>query len=101
MSWPNPDQQPSVKMVILSEDMVTKRQAICWVTERQANVGTGIGVLFTDGSRSGDGRVGAIAVCKQGDRWNASRSPLGTRRMEVQDEELWAIGLALRKSLRM
>ena len=55
---------------------------------------------WTDGARSDDGRVGAAAVCKHGDRWKAFRSHLGTRRMEVYDAELWAIGLALRESVR-
>jgi len=39
-------------------------------------------------------------VCKHGDRWKAFRSHLGTGRMEVYDAELWAIGLALRESVR-
>ena len=39
-------------------------------------------------------------MCKHGDRWKAFRSHLGTGRMEVYDAELWAIGLALRESVR-
>jgi ribonuclease HI len=55
---------------------------------------------WTDGSRSDDGRVGAAAVCKHGDGWKAFGSHLGTGRVEVYDAELWAIGLALRESVK-
>jgi ribonuclease HI len=55
---------------------------------------------WTDGSRSDDGRVGAAAVCKHGDGWKAFRSHLGTGRVEVYDAELWAVGLALRESVK-
>jgi len=51
-------------------------------------------------SWSDDARVGAAAVCKRGDRWKAFRCHLGTGRMEVYGAELWAIGLALRESVR-
>jgi len=55
---------------------------------------------WTDRSQSDDGRVGAAAVCKHRDSWRAFRSHLGTGRMEVYDAELWAIGLALRESVK-
>jgi ribonuclease HI len=55
---------------------------------------------WTDGSRSDDGRVGAAAVCKHGNEWKTGRSYLGTRRMEVFDAELWAIGLALGETVK-
>jgi len=54
---------------------------------------------WTDGSRTDDGRVGAAAVCLNGDAWTVFRSYLGTGRMEVFDAELWAIGIALQKSV--
>ena len=54
---------------------------------------------WTDGSRSDDGRVGAAAVCKDGNQWRSRRSFLGTGRMEVFDAELWAIGLALGETI--
>jgi len=56
--------------------------------------------MWMDGSRSNDGKVGAAAVCKRGDGCMAFRSHLSTRRVEVCDAELWAIGLALRESVR-
>jgi ribonuclease HI len=55
---------------------------------------------WTDGSRSDDGRVGAAAVCKHRDGWRAFGSHLGTGRMVVYDAELWAIGRALRESVK-
>jgi len=97
MRWPNPDQEPAVKTVIISDDTATKREAIRWARERHAKVGAGVWMWWTDGSRSDDGRVGAAAVCKHRDGWRAFRSHLGTGQMEVYDAELWAIGLALRE----
>jgi len=43
--------------------------------------------------------VGAAAVCLNGDGWTVFCSYLGTGRMEVFDAELWAIAVALRKSI--
>jgi hypothetical protein len=42
MPWPNPDKDPAVKTVILSEDTAAKREAIRWTTEREAKVGAGV-----------------------------------------------------------
>jgi len=99
MRWANPDEEPAVKTVILSEDPAAKREAICWAREREAKEGAGVWMWWTDWSRSDDGRVVATAVCKHGDCWKAFRSHLGTGRMEVYDVELWAIRLALRESV--
>jgi len=41
-----------------------------------------------------------FGVCKHGSEWRTRRSYLGTRRMEVFDAELWAIGLALGKTVK-
>jgi hypothetical protein len=76
------------------------REAIRWAREREAKVAAGVRMWWMDGSRSDDGRVEAAAVCKDGDRWKAFRSHLGTGRMEVYDAELWAIGLAFLESER-
>jgi len=84
---------------LVSDDTAGKREAVRWVREREAKVGAGVWMWWTDGSRSEDGRVGAAAVCKHRDGWRAFRSHLGTGRMEVVDTELWAIGLALRESV--
>jgi hypothetical protein len=95
MRWPRPDEEQAVKTVILSDDTAAKREAQCWAREREAKVGAGVWMWWTDGSRSDDGRVVAAAVCKHRDGWRAFRRHLGTGRMEVYDAELWAIGLAL------
>jgi len=50
---------------------------------------------WIDGSRSDDGRVGAAAVCKHGNRWRSRRSYLGTGCLALFEAELCAIGLAL------
>jgi ribonuclease HI len=99
MRWPNTDEEPAVKTVILSEDKAAKREAIRWAREKEAKLGAGVWMWWTDGSRSNDGRVGDAAVCKHGDRCKAFRNHLGTGRMEVYDAELWAIGLALPESV--
>jgi len=39
-------------------------------------------------------------VCKHRDRWKAFSRHLGTGQMEVYDGEPWAIGLALRESVK-
>ena len=39
--------------------------------------------------------MGAAAICKHRNEWWSGHSLLGTRRMEVFDGELWAIGLVL------
>jgi len=98
--WPNPDEEPAVKTVIVSEDTAARREAIRCAREREAKVGAVVWMWWTDGSRSYDGRVGSATVCKHRDRWKAFRSHLGTGHMEVYDAELWAIGHALWESVK-
>ena len=86
MRWPNPDKEPAVKMVILSDDTSTKREAIPCARGREAKVDTGVWMWSTDVSRSDDGKVGAAAVCKHRDGWKAFRSHLGTRRAALEGE---------------
>jgi hypothetical protein len=100
MSWPRPDEEPAVKTVRLRNDTTAKRETIPWARAREAKVGAGVWMWWTDGSRSDDGRVGAMAVCKHSHGWRAFSSHLGTGRMEVYNAELWAIGLALRESVK-
>jgi len=68
MRCSNPDEEPAVNTVIMSEDTAAKTEAIRWVREREARVGAGVWMWWTDGSRSDDGRGGAAAVCKHRDR---------------------------------
>jgi hypothetical protein len=67
MRWPDPDEEPTVKTFVLSDDTAAKREAIRWAREREAKVGARVWMWWTDGSRSDDGKVGAAAVCKHGD----------------------------------
>ena len=71
-----------------------KSAAQRWAREKEAKIGAGVWMWWTDGSRSDDDRVGAAAVCKHGNEWRSRRSFLGTGRMEGFDAELWVIGLA-------
>jgi len=78
MCLPRPDEELAVKTVILRDDGAAKGQAKCWGSEREANVGPGVGMRWTDGSQSDDGRVGAAVVCKHRDGWKQFCSHLGT-----------------------
>jgi hypothetical protein len=100
MRWSNPDEEPDVKTVIVSEDRAVRTEAIRWPTDSEPNVGAGVWMWRTEGSQSNDGRGGSSGVCKHGDCWNTFCSHLGTRRIEVYDAELWAIGLVLTESVR-
>jgi len=50
MRRPRPDEEPVVKMVILSNDAAAKREAKRWASEREAKVGAGVWMWWTDGS---------------------------------------------------
>jgi len=100
MHWPRLDEEPAVKTVILHDDTAAKKEAIRWAREREAKVGAGVWMWWTDGSRSDDGRVGAAPVCMPRDSRSAFRSHLSTGRMKVYDTALWVIGLALRESVK-
>jgi hypothetical protein len=52
-------------------------------------------MLWTDGSRSDNGQVGAAALCQHRNEWRFHRRFLGTRLLEVFNNKQWAIGLAL------
>ena len=53
-------------------------------------------VVWTNGSRNEDARVGAAAVYKHKEKWRTLRRHLGTNK-EVFDTELYALGMALRE----
>jgi ribonuclease HI len=84
-----------MKEKLVALEMWQDSEDLRWAREKEAKVGAGVWMWWTDGSRSDDGRVGAAAVCKHGNQWRSRRSYLGTGRMEVFDAELWAIGHAL------
>jgi hypothetical protein len=99
MCWPDPGDEPAFKTTILEDDVAAKRAAGIWAKEKDGKSGSGTWTWWTDGSRTDDGRVGAAAVCLNGDSSTVFRSYLGTGRIEVFDPELWALGIALRKSV--
>jgi hypothetical protein len=99
MRWPDPGEKPAVKTTILEYDTEAKRAAELWAKEKEGKSGSGTWTWWTDRSRTDNVRVGAAAVCLNGDDWTVFRSYLGTGRIEVFDAELWAIGVALRKSV--
>jgi len=49
MRWPNPDEEPAVKTVILSADIAAKTEAIGWAREREDKVGAGVWMRWMDG----------------------------------------------------
>jgi len=93
--WPAPGEESVVRTIILDDTTAAKRMAQLWAREKEATIGAGVWMWWTDGSGSDDGRVGAAAVCKHGNQWRSRSSFLGTGRMELVDAELWAIGLGL------
>jgi hypothetical protein len=50
MRWHRPDEEPAVETVILSDDTAAKREAKRWAREREAKVGVGIWMWWTDRS---------------------------------------------------
>jgi len=84
--WTGPDQARPVH-----DTTAAKSAAQRGAREKEAKVGAGVWMWWTDGSHSEDGRVGAAAVCKHGNQWRSRRSFLDTGRMEVFDAELWPI----------
>jgi hypothetical protein len=100
ISWPAPGEEPVVKIIILDDESTAKRAAQHWAKVKQAKVGAGVWMWWTDGSRSDDGQVGAAAVCTHRSEWRTCHSYLGTEHMEVFDSELWAIGLALGETVK-
>jgi len=95
MSWLAPGEESVVRTVKPDDATAAKRVVQCWAREKEAKVGAGVWMWWTDGLRSKDGRVGTAAVCKQRDEWRFRHHYLSTGRMEVFHPEQCAIGLAL------
>jgi hypothetical protein len=100
MSWPAPGEEPVVKTIILDDDGAAKRAVQFWAREKEAKVGAGVWMWWTDGSHSDACRVGAAPVCKHGSEWRTYCGYLGTGCMEVFDAELWVIGLTLDETVK-
>ena len=101
MNWPAPGKEPAVRTTILDDTAAAKSAAHRWAREKEAKIGAGVWMWWTEGSRSDDGRVGAAAVCKHGNEWKSRHRFVGTGLMEVFDAELGAIGLALHVAIEM
>jgi len=97
MSWPAPGEESVVRTVILYNATAAKRAEQRCARGKEATVGAGVWMWWTDGSRSDDGVVECAAVCNNRDKWRSRLSYLGTGRMEVLDAKLWAIGLLRRR----
>jgi len=95
MSSPAPGKEPVIKTTTLEDTSIAQSAAQCWAREKEAKVGAGVWMWFTDGSRSDDGWVGAAAMCKHSNKWRTRHSNRGTGHIEVFDAELWVIGLGL------
>jgi len=79
MNRPAPNEEPAVRTTILDDIAAVKSAAQCWATEKEATVGAGVWMWWTDGSRSDNGRVGTAEVCKHRNQKRSRRSILGTR----------------------
>jgi len=99
MVWPAPGEQAVLRTTILEDASAAKRTGQHWAREKEAKIGAGLWIWWSDGSHSDDGRVGAIAVFKHGNQWRSRRSFLGTVCMGDFDAELWPIGLALDETI--
>jgi len=78
MTWPALGEASVVRTILLDNDNTPKRGAQRWAREIEAKVGAGVWMWWTDGSHSGDGRVGATSVYKAGNQWRSRHSYLGT-----------------------
>jgi hypothetical protein len=66
MIWPALAKESVVRTIILDDTTAAMRSVQRWAREKEANIGVGVWMLWTGGSRSDDGRVGAAAVSKHG-----------------------------------
>jgi hypothetical protein len=93
-----PWKEAAVKTKILDDKVAAKRAAKQWAREKEGKAGSGVWMWWKDGSRTDDGRVGAMALYTNGDGWTVYHSYLGKGGMEVLDAALWPFGIVLRKS---
>jgi hypothetical protein len=95
MNWLATGEEPTVRSTILDDTAAAKSSAQRWGSETDAKIGAVIWIRGTDRSCSCDCRVGAAAVCINGNELRSRCSCLGTILIEVFTAELWAIRLAL------
>jgi len=78
MNWPAQGEQSVVMTMILDNTNAAKRTMPCRASVKDAKIRTGVWMCWTDGSPSGNGWVGATAVCTTRDQWRSRPSYLGT-----------------------
>jgi len=88
MRWLDPGEKPAVKTTILEDDTEAKRAAELSGKETEGTSGSGTWIRWTDRSPMDDERVGAAAVCLNGNGGTEFRSYHGTWQMEVIDSQL-------------
>jgi len=75
------------------------KAAELYLTKNETKLASGTWMWSMDESQTDDGRVRDAVVCLNRDGWTLFRSYLGTGQIEVFDSELWALGVALWKSV--
>ena len=83
----------------MDDTAAAKGAAHHWASEKEAMIGAGIGIWWTDRSQSDNGLVGTAAVCTPANDWSSCRSVPGSRPMGVFDGLLWVIEFALDVSI--
>jgi len=101
MSCLAPGEAPLVTSMILDERRTAKRATQHWATEQEPKVELGVWMGCTHGWHSGNGQMGAAALCKYSNICGTHHSYLGTERMEVFDAELWVIGPLLQGTVKI
>jgi len=89
------EEEPAVRTTIQEDDTTAKTAAGPWAKPIERIAGSSTWAWWPDGSRTDDRRLGAAAVCLNGDDVH---SYVSTGQMEVFDAEHWAIEVALRRS---
>jgi hypothetical protein len=78
MDWTTLGEEPVVRTTILGDTTAAKSPERHWAREKEAKIGAGVWMWWTDGSLSDDSRVGAAAMCKHGNECRSCRSFLRT-----------------------
>jgi hypothetical protein len=95
MNWPALGKDPVVRNPILDDTTAAKNAAQHWARAKEAPIGAGVWMWWTDESQSDNGQVAAAAVCKHRNEWRSCCSCLCTGHMEVFNAEQWVIRSAL------
>jgi len=90
-AWTRPDsrdhglagpwKEAAVKTIILDDKVAAQRATKQWARERERKTGSGVWMWWKDGSRTDDGRVGAVVLYINADGWTVDHSYLGKEGM--------------------